>query len=64
MNDVTLSARIARPISRFDRRSFGVSEVRAQMNAALDAGGTGWMLWNPQTRYTAEALGPALALRS
>ena len=41
----------------FDRRFFGVSEVRAQMKAARDAGATGWMLWNPQNRYTAEALG-------
>ena len=42
----------------FDRRSFGVPEVRAQMAAALDAGATGWMLWNPQNRYTLDALGP------
>ena len=41
----------------FDRRPFGVSEVRAQMRAALDAGATGWMLWNPGNRYTADALG-------
>ena len=40
----------------FDRRPFGVSEVRAEMKAALEAGATGWMLWNPQNRYTAEAL--------
>jgi hypothetical protein len=40
----------------FDRRSFGVPEVRAQMKAALDAGATGWMLWNPGNRYTADAL--------
>jgi hypothetical protein len=43
----------------FDRRSFGVSEVRAEMKAALDAGATGWMLWNPQNRYTVEALARA-----
>ena len=42
----------------FDRRSFGVPEVRAQMTAALDAGATGWMLWNPQNRYTVDALEP------
>jgi hypothetical protein len=42
----------------FDRREFGVAEVRAQMRAALDAGGAGWMLWNPQNRYTVDALGP------
>ena len=40
----------------FDRRPFGVPEVRAQMKAALDAGATGWMLWNPGNRYTADAL--------
>jgi hypothetical protein len=43
----------------FDRRPFGVSEVRAEMKAAIDAGATGWMLWNPQNHYTVEALAPA-----
>jgi hypothetical protein len=42
----------------FDRRSFGVPEVRAQMRAAVDGGATGWLLWNPGNRYTAEALEP------
>jgi hypothetical protein len=42
----------------FDRRAFGVPEIRAQMKAALDAGATGWMLWNPANRYTADALDP------
>jgi hypothetical protein len=40
----------------FDRRAFGVPEIRAQMMAALEAGATGWMLWNPGNHYTAEAL--------
>ncbi len=40
----------------FDRRPFGVAEIRAQMQAAQDAGALGWMLWNPRNRYTAEAL--------
>ncbi len=40
----------------FDRRSFGVREVRAQIKAAQDAGAVGWMLWNPRNDYTAEAL--------
>ena len=40
----------------FDRRSFGVPELRAQMRGALDGGASGWMLWNPGNRYTAEAL--------
>jgi hypothetical protein len=42
----------------FDRRPFGVKEVRAQQKAAEDAGATGWMLWNPRNDYTAEALRP------
>jgi len=42
----------------FDRRAFGVSEVRAQMKAAHDAGAAGWMLLNPRNRYTVEALAP------
>lgn len=45
----------------FDRRPFGAPEVRAQMRAALDAGGMGWMLWNPGNRYTTEALEPKTA---
>jgi len=47
----------------FDRRAFGVPEVRAQMTAALDAGAMGWMLWNPQNRYTVDALDPKPAGR-
>ena len=42
----------------FDRRIFGVREVRAQIRAATDSGAAGWMLWNPKNDYTADALGP------
>src|SRR3990172_1055966 len=42
----------------FDRRTFGVKEVRAQQKGAEDAGGTGWMLWNPRNDYTVDALKP------
>jgi hypothetical protein len=42
----------------FDRRVFGPAEVRAQMRGAEDAGGIGWMLWNPRNDYTAAALRP------
>jgi hypothetical protein len=42
----------------FDRRPFGVPEIREEMAAAVDAGATGWMLWNPQNRYTVDALDP------
>ena len=43
----------------FDRRPFGVAEVRAQMKAAEEAGAAGWMLWNPGNRYTVDALSKA-----
>src|SRR2546427_2207371 len=40
----------------FDRRIFGVTEIRAQIKGADDAGAVGWMLWNPPNDYTAGAL--------
>jgi hypothetical protein len=40
----------------FDRRIFGVREIRAQMRGAADGGAAGWMLWNPRNDYTADAL--------
>ena len=40
----------------FDKRIFGVNEVRAQIKGSDDAGGIGWMLWNPKNDYTAAAL--------
>jgi hypothetical protein len=43
----------------FDKRIFGVSQIRAQIKGADDAGGAGWMLWNPRNDYTASALRPA-----
>jgi hypothetical protein len=50
----------------FDRRIFGVTEIRDQMRGADEAGATGWMLWNPRNDYTAAALrpGPTLARKS
>ncbi|MGH7314230.1 MAG: putative glycoside hydrolase [Candidatus Rokuibacteriota bacterium] len=42
----------------FDRRVFGPAEIRAQISGSDDAGGVGWMLWNPRNRYTAAALNP------
>jgi hypothetical protein len=42
----------------FDKRIFGVTEIRAQMKGADDAGGSGWMLWNPRNNYTVAALRP------
>ena len=40
----------------FDKRIFGVSEVQAQIRGAEEAGGAGWMLWNPRNDYTGSAL--------
>lgn len=38
--------------------AYGPAEVRAQIDAARDLGITGFFLWNPNVRYTAEALTP------
>jgi hypothetical protein len=40
----------------FDRRIFGVAEVQAQIRGSEEAGGSGWMLWNPRNDYTGAAL--------
>jgi hypothetical protein len=40
----------------FDKRVFGVLEIRNQIRGADEAGGTGWMLWNPRNDYTGAAL--------
>jgi hypothetical protein len=40
----------------FDKRIFGVTEIRAQIKGSDDGGGTGWMLWNPRNDYTGAAL--------
>jgi hypothetical protein len=40
----------------FDRRIFGVPEVQAQIRGSEEAGGVGWMLWNPRNDYTGSAL--------
>jgi hypothetical protein len=42
----------------FDRRIFGVPEIRAQIKGAVDAGSAGFMLWNPKNDYTGSALRP------
>jgi hypothetical protein len=40
----------------FDKRIFGVSEIRDQIRGSDEGGGTGWMLWNPRNDYTGAAL--------
>jgi hypothetical protein len=42
----------------FDKRMFGVPEIRAQIRGADAAGGLGFMLWNPKNDYTGAALRP------
>ena len=42
----------------FDKRIFGVPEIRAQIKGADEAGGRGFMLWNPKNDYTGAALRP------
>jgi hypothetical protein len=42
----------------FDRRIFGVPEIRAQIKGSDEAGGLGFMLWNPKNDYTGAALRP------
>ena len=37
---------------------YGVTEVRAQIQATYDAGLTGWMIWDPGNRYTRDAYLP------
>ena len=39
---------------------YGDAEVQAQITAAKELGVESWLLWNPDTQYTASAL-PALA---
>jgi len=40
----------------FDHRSFGETEIRAQIRAAEKFGSNGWMLWNPSNLYSAAGL--------
>ena len=35
----------------FDRRVFGVHEIKQQIKAAVDSQASGWMLWNPASHY-------------
>lgn len=38
--------------------AYGPAEVRAQIQATYDVGIQEWILWNPGSRYTADALAP------
>ena len=40
----------------FDGRTYTPAEIRLQMEGARQAGGRGWLLWDPRVKYTPEAL--------
>lgn len=40
----------------FGHKFFGGEEIRAQIAAAEDFGSDGWMMWNPNNRYSVEGL--------
>ncbi|MFQ5575861.1 MAG: putative glycoside hydrolase [Anaerolineae bacterium] len=44
------------PDYAFDRRTYSADEIRLQMEGARQAGGRGWMLWDPRVQYTPQAL--------
>ena len=39
-------------------RDYGPADVRAQIDAAQDAGASGWMIWDPTNEYSVDAFGP------
>ncbi|MCB9098418.1 MAG: LysM peptidoglycan-binding domain-containing protein [Anaerolineales bacterium] len=43
---------------RFDRRTYGRTEIQAQIKAAFDAGCEGFQVWDPQVHYTDNAYAP------
>ena len=44
------------PDYAFDRRVYTPDEIRLQMDGAREAGGRGWLLWDPRVKFTREAL--------
>jgi hypothetical protein len=42
----------------FGGRPFTAGEIRRQIDAAEAFGTAGWMLWNPNNRYSADDLKP------
>jgi hypothetical protein len=40
------------------QRRYGAAEIRAQIRGAEDAGGLGWMLWDPSNRFDRGGLQP------
>ncbi len=48
------------PDYRFDQRVYGRDEIQAQIRAAFEAGSSGFMIWNPHTKYTDGAYAPVV----
>jgi hypothetical protein len=44
----------------FGGQAFDADEIAAQIKGADDFGSHGWMLWNPQNRYSAEGIAPTM----
>ncbi|MDO9005813.1 MAG: putative glycoside hydrolase [Aquabacterium sp.] len=40
----------------FDKRAFGATQIRQQIQAAESLGTDGWMLWNARNRYSSDGL--------
>lgn len=50
------------PDYAFDKRGYGKDEIQAQIKGCFDGQAAGFMVWNPQTDYTAEAYAPVSRL--
>jgi hypothetical protein len=46
------------PDYRFDKRVYGKEEIQAQIQGSFDAGANGFMVWNPDVKYTDNAYAP------
>lgn len=46
------------PDYAFDKRVYGKDEIQAQIKGCFDGQGAGFMVWNPQTGYSAKAYAP------
>lgn len=47
------------PDYRFDKRVYGRAEIQQQIKGCFDAGGSGYMVWDPKGGYTTGAYAPA-----
>ncbi len=46
------------PDYRFDKRVYGKDEIQAQIKGCFDSGSAGFMVWDPQVKYTTGAYAP------